>query len=68
MSEVTDQTQPTEENKHEDQDNKLSGIDSIDKPGFKGIFCLKSKSVIAKERFSQKSQEYLESNKMSIYL
>ena len=36
--------------------------------GFKGIFSLKSKNQSAKERFSQKPQDYLESHKMSIYL
>ena len=34
----------------------------------KPIFGLKSKNTQAKERFSQKSQEYLDSHKMSIYL
>lgn len=34
----------------------------------KPIFSMKSKSQQAKERFSQKAQEYLDSHKMSIYL
>ena len=34
----------------------------------KPIFSLKSKNTQASERFSQKSQEYLDSHKMSIYL
>ena len=37
-------------------------------PGFRGLFSLKSKKMSAKDRFSQKSQDYLESHKMSIYL
>jgi hypothetical protein len=34
----------------------------------KPIFSLKSKNTQAKERFTQKAQEYLDSHKMSIYL
>lgn len=34
----------------------------------RGIFCIKSKIGIRKERFSHKASEYLESQRMSIYL
>ena len=34
----------------------------------KPVFSLKSKNQQAKDRFSQKAQEYLDSHKMSIYL
>ena len=37
-------------------------------PGFRGLFSLKSKNMSAKDRFSQKAQDYLESHKMAIYL
>ena len=34
----------------------------------KQIFCTKSKTTMAKDRFSMKAQEYLDQYKMSIYL
>jgi len=34
----------------------------------KPIFCTKSKTQLAKDRFGMKAQEYMESHKMSIYL
>ncbi|CDW72541.1 UNKNOWN [Stylonychia lemnae] len=50
------------------QQNNGSSDAFLEKSSFKGIFSLKSKSQIAKERFNQKAQDYLESHKMSIYL
>ena len=37
-------------------------------PTQRGIFSLKSKQQLSKDRFNQKAQDYLESYKMSIYL
>ena len=47
---------------------KKIGAFPSDLSNIKPIFCLKSKNTQAKERFSQKPQEYLDSHKMSIYL
>ena len=43
----------------------------VNEPGNKKkkqIFCLKSKSVLARDRFAMKAQDYMESYKMGIYL
>ena len=39
-----------------------------DLSSIKPVFSMKSKNQQAKDRFSQKAQEYLDSHKMSIYL
>lgn len=46
---------------------KLGGFPS-DLSSIKPLFSLKSKNDQAKERFTQKASDYLDSHKMSIYL
>ncbi len=53
--------------KNTSEARKMGGFPG-DVSNIKPIFSLKSKNSQAKERFSQKSQEYLDSHKMSIYL
>ncbi len=50
------------------QENRRLGSFPSDISSMKQIFSLKSKSQMARERFSVKAQEYLDSHKMSIYL
>ena len=49
-------------------EQKKIGSFPTDLSKIKPIFSLKSKNTQAKERFTQKAQEYLDSHKMSIYL
>ena len=64
-----------EEKKAADQDSQSNAGTAVKEapipivnPGFRGLFSLKSKNMSAKDRFSQKPQDYLESHKMAIYL
>jgi len=47
---------------------KEGGSSAPSQPPQRSIFSLKSKQMAARDRFSQKAQDYLESYKMSIYL
>jgi hypothetical protein len=56
------------DNKNLTAEQKKIGSFPSDLSNIQPIFGLKSKNTQAKERFSQKAQEYLDSHKMSIYL
>jgi|DEB0MinimDraft_12_1074336.scaffolds.fasta_scaffold175961_1 hypothetical protein len=58
----------TEKNTAQTAEQRKMGSFPGDLSNIKPIFGLKSKNTQAKERFSQKAQEYLDSHKMSIYL
>ena len=58
----------TEAKDEKSQETRKMGSFPGDLSTIKPIFSMKSKSQQAKERFSQKAQEYLDSHKMSIYL
>jgi hypothetical protein len=60
-------TKTETQDKTTSETRKMGGFPG-DVSNIKPIFSLKSKNAQAKERFSQKSQEYLDSHKMSIYL
>jgi len=57
-----------DKNANQTAEQRKMGSFPADLSNIKPIFCLKSKNTQAKERFSQKAQEYLDSHKMSIYL